>query len=272
MSRRSSKLMWFFVLSALVACKPGNGGAEQGGPEVKLNSPPPLKESPVTPVSGMTADDIIAKYVAARGGEAKLAAVSSVRLTGRMTGGDLKDAPLVVEMKRPSFYRWKLQDGRNEDVQAYDGQTAWELAPGRDISKPARMPPAWALRVKAASELDTPLVNYQKKGYQVKLLGQETEGDRPYKLQVTFKDGSSRNYFIDPKSFLLIRSTGLTPGPMGNLRPSEILYSDYKEVGGVRWPYSEKMQLLQLPFGQSFQWDKIEVNVTLPDSQFKMPA
>jgi hypothetical protein len=34
----------------------------------------------------------------------------------------------------------------------------------------------------------------------------------------------------------------------------------------------EKIQLINLPFHQTTRWDKVEVNVNLPDSSFKMPS
>jgi outer membrane lipoprotein-sorting protein len=261
------RAIFFVSLFMLVSCQAHDDVAAE--PEVRGN--PQIKEVAVSPVAGMTADDLIAKYVAARGGKDKLAAVKSVRMTGTFSGGDL-NAPLVVEKKRPNLYRWHLRDGKDDDIKAYDGETTWQLAVQRDIPKPTKMPPAEARTTKLLADFDAPLVDYKAKGEKVTLLGQEIAGAKAYKLRVTFKDGSTGDYFLDPKTFLLIRSTGLTPGPQGRPRPSETEYSDYKEAGGVLWPGVEKIQLINLPFHQTTRWDKVEVNVNLPDSSFKMPS
>jgi hypothetical protein len=254
---------WLLVL-ALVGCQAAGSSAE---------GPPAAGQGAVTPVKDITADQVVANYVKARGGRDRLAAVQTLRMTGKMTGGDLQGAPVTIEKKRPNLYRRHLDDLGVDDVQAFDGSRAWEVAPKRDVPKPALIPPGPAGPVRLASDFDGPLIDSRAKGNTVELVGKEKIGDKEaYKLRVKLKDGSVVLYSIDPASFLLVRIVEAVPGPQGRMRPGAIDYSDYREDGGVLWPHREELKVLNTRFGQQFVWDKIEINPKLDEAVFKMPA
>ena len=60
-----------------------------------------------------TLDQILAKHYEAKGGLAKLKAVSSMRLTAKMSGGPM-DFPAVIEAKRPAKFRMELSIQGNQ--------------------------------------------------------------------------------------------------------------------------------------------------------------
>ena len=55
-------------------------------------------------LSAQTADDLVAKYVQARGGLDKIKSIQSMRMTGTMTTGEL-EVPIKMLMKRPNLVR-----------------------------------------------------------------------------------------------------------------------------------------------------------------------
>src|SRR5258706_320091 len=58
-----------------------------------------------TPLTAQSVDSLVAKYIQASGGLAKIQALQSLRRTGRFTGGGGFEAVVVQENKRPSSVR-----------------------------------------------------------------------------------------------------------------------------------------------------------------------
>jgi outer membrane lipoprotein-sorting protein len=73
------------------------------------------------PAAAQTADEIIAKNLAAKGGLERLRAVKTIRMTGRMTVGPGIEAPIVLEIKRPNSMRMDITVQGMVGSQAYDG-------------------------------------------------------------------------------------------------------------------------------------------------------
>jgi len=227
--------------------------------------------SALTPVKDKTADQVIAEYVAARGGKGKLAAVHSLRMTGTISGSGSRGLPLTVEKKRPNKVRRQIDEPEGKSISATDGDTAWQMG-GPSGAKASPIPPQTALRLKRASDIDGPFVNYKAKGHRLDLLGKEKLGNsEAYKLRLKFTEGDEAFFWIDAKSHLLVKSSGLASTP-GGLKEVESRYSDYKEAGGVLWPYSEVVTVTGAGITQTYAWSKIATNVKLDDSSFKIPG
>jgi len=261
-------LSLFLLLAVVVGCS--RGAAE---PDSSAAAAPPASApaSVLTPVKDKTADDVIAAYVAARGGKEKLAAIQSVRMVGILSGGGMKGLPTTVEKKRPNKFRRVLEDPEGRGVNAVDGDNAWQVG-GPAGPNPAKVPPKSALRFKRASDIDGALVDYKAKGHQVELLGKEKLGDsEAYKLRVKFKDGEEGLFWIDAQSNLLVKSAEPAPTPMG-IRQVEVRYRDYKAVNGVSFPYTEIVSIPDSNFAQTVAWHDIQVNVPVDDASFKMPG
>src|SRR3954469_25580711 len=85
-----------------------------------------------TAIRAATLEDILAKNLAARGGEAKLREIKTLRLTGRtMFGGRGRsiDAPWGLVQKRPGLVRSEITLQGLTQVSAYDGHEGWVVTP-----------------------------------------------------------------------------------------------------------------------------------------------
>jgi outer membrane lipoprotein-sorting protein len=225
----------------------------------------PASPATVTPVADKTVDDVLAAYVAARGGKDKLAAVKSVRMTGIMAGGRIKGLPVTAEKKRPDKYRRVVDDPEGRMVSGFDGHTGWQQGP----EGLRQLPPPALPRLRRTADIDPPLVNPGAKGYKAQLLGKQKEGTgEAYVVSVTFDDGEQSTYSIDTKSNLLVKArekVATSEGP----REAVVTLQDYRPSGGVLWPFK---QVIATPaMTQTFTWNKIEVNPTLDDSLFAVP-
>jgi outer membrane lipoprotein-sorting protein len=220
----------------------------------------------------MTADTLIAKSIEARGGDAAIKAISSIRINGRMSMGGGIEAPFVMEQKRPNKMRIDFTVQGMTGTQAYDGTGGWFVMPFTGKTTPEKLPEDQLAMAKEQADFDGPLVDYKAKGHSVELVGKEdVEGTDAYKLKVTRDDGTVVYSYFDAEAFLELKATSKRKGPMGEMS-STTIYSDYKPVGGVLFPHSIEQVFEGAPAGQVITIDKIETNVDLPDDRFVMPA
>ena len=74
--------------------------------------------------SAQTVDDIIERYVNARGGLAKIKSIQSERITGTMVFSPELQGPFVIERERPLKLHMEVTVGRDNLIRVYDGKSA----------------------------------------------------------------------------------------------------------------------------------------------------
>src|SRR5437899_5842717 len=83
---------------------------------------------PQRPASTPTADELVSRYVRARGGREKFAALRTLKFTGRVTNLGI-ESPFTMQMKKPDRVRTDMTINTVPMIQAYDGKTAWIVMP-----------------------------------------------------------------------------------------------------------------------------------------------
>ena len=215
-------------------------------------------------------DEIIAKYVQARGGADKLKAVQSIKTTATMTMGGMELAGTIVQ-KRPKLSRMEFTVQGMTAVQAYDGKDAWQIMPFMGKKDPELMSADEAKETEEMADVDGPLVDYKSKGHQVELLGKEKiEGTDAYKLKLTLKNGDVQTVYIDADSFLQIKEVDKRT-IRGTETETESSIGDYKEVNGLLFPFAIENNVKGSDQKQKITITKIELNVPVEDTVFKMP-
>ena len=124
-----------------------------------------------------------------------------------------------------------------------------------------------------SSDFYGPLVDYEEKGSKVEYVGHATvDGDDALLLKVTLKNGDILNYYLDPDTYLEIRTEKLM-FVRGSVKQSFNNFGSYKKVNGVYFPFSVESGSVRSPEGAAkITFTKIEANTAIPDSEFKMPA
>ncbi len=223
------------------------------------------------PAAAQTVDEIIAKSIEARGGEAKLRAVNSLRFTGKGEFGPGLLIPITLQLKRPGMMRMEFTAQGMTGIQAYDGKDGWDVMPfqGKKDAEPMAQDDVKEMQDQA--DFDGPLMDYKAKGNTVEYLGKEkVEGSDAYKLKVTRKNGNVETSFIDVDTGLEVKS--ITKTKMhGNDVEIEAIYSDFRTVEGLIFPYSIENGSVGSTQKQKITLDKVEVNPELADAQFHMP-
>ena len=225
-----------------------------------------------------TADEVVEKHLAAMGGRATLAKITSEIATGTITmsaqGVDLT-GPVEIYEKAPNKSRtyFKLdlsQLGAGELIidQRCDGKTAYasnSLQGDREIT-------GSQLQGMLNAHFPTPLLNYKELGAKVEMVGKDTIGSRAvYVLQYTPKAGPSSRQFFDAQTFLVVRSVAKveTPDTGGEMEQTSDL-EDYRDVDGIKVPFTIKVTNPQQVFSISIA--KVEHNTAIDDAMFSRPA
>jgi outer membrane lipoprotein-sorting protein len=219
-----------------------------------------------------TADEIIDKHLAAMGGKDKLKAVQSERITGKMVMGQGMEAPFTLEMSRPNKMRMEFTFQGMTGVQAFDGKTGWSVMPFMGKTDPEAMPEEEVKKMQEQSDMDGLLMDYKEHGRTVELVGkEELEGTPVYKLKVTQKSGDVFYVYIDAEQYLQLKQTGKTK-VRGQEIESETIFGDFKKVDGLVFPHSIEQKAAGMPGGMVMTVSKIELNPSVIDTRFTMPA
>lgn len=223
------------------------------------------------PVSAQTADEIISKYIKTTGGMDKIAAVKTLRRTGKFVGGGGFEAGLMSENKRPDKVRQEFRLQGMAGITAYDGRRAWKIEPWEGKKDAEPLGEEELKSIIDDADFDGPLVNYQQKGNKVEYVGMEpVEGTDAYKLKVTKKSGDVFYYFMDTDYFVPIKIETQRM-VRGEQRDYETVIGDYKEVNGWYLPYSFETNVKGHQNKEKVALDKIEANVPVADAQFEPP-
>ena len=223
--------------------------------------------------SSQTADELISKNIQAKGGMDAIKAIKTVRMAGRLDAAGGFTGRVGQENMRPNLLRETFSLQGMTAVQAYDGSTAWQIQPFGGHKDPQLMGEDDVRDLLIDSDFDGPLVDYKAKGNAVEYLGHDTlDGDDVLRLKVTLKNGDIVYYYLDPDTFLEIR-TERQEFVRGSVRENVADLGSYKKVGGVMYPFSVASGPKNDPSSwQSVTIEKMEVNVPVSGFEFAVPA
>jgi len=224
------------------------------------------------PLAAETLDDVLAKHWEALGGKDKIAAVSSAKMVAKQVFGP-QEVPATITWKRPDKVRMEFTLQGMTGIQAYDGATAWMVMPFLGKNDPEEMT-GDDLKdiIEQADLIEGPLYNWKEKGHTVEFLGEDTiEGTPAWKLKLTRKNGDESTIWLDKDAYIEIKSEGKRKRGDQEME-LETTFGDYKEVDGLLFPFSIESKPKGAPQGATITVESIELNPTLDDGSFAMPA
>jgi hypothetical protein len=96
-----------------------------------------------------------------------------------------------------------------------------------------------------------------------------TIGDKDYLvLQGSGPRGLLATLYFDPQSGLLVRMVRYGRSPVGRV-PTQIDYSDYRDVGGIKFPFEHKFSWLDGRYAAKLK--EIKTNVAIEAAKFGKP-
>ena len=219
-----------------------------------------------------TAEELVAKNLQARGGIEKIKAIKSLRMTGQFDASGFK-ATIGQEQKRPDMLRETFTVQGMTQVQAYDGSSGWQISPFGGRKDPEMLGEDDVRGLSEAADFDGPLVDAEAKGNKIEYMGKDqVDGDDAYKLKVTLKNGDIYYYYLDPDTNIEIQ-VEKQQFIRGSVRESVTVMGSYKPVNGVMYPFYIESGPKNNPDARGkITITRIEANVPVEDSDFKMPA
>jgi hypothetical protein len=220
-----------------------------------------------------TPDEVLDKYLQAIGGAQRANAITSIVATGTNIGYGPEGHPRPVQIyaKAAPFQRASItQTDDGPSTTTFDGVSGWMAVPHKPSATPVETLSGDAL---AGAKLDAELMFPGGiKGYLTDMrVGYPfTLGDK----DVVVVQGRARaggpfvKLLFDPDSGLLVRQLRYVATPIGRV-PTQIDYSDYRVVNGVRIPF--KWVTTWTDFRETFQLTQVQANVQVAATRFAKP-
>lgn len=219
-----------------------------------------------------TAEEIVAKSLAARGGVEKLKAVRALRFTGTVSFGPGAEGPFVLELERPLKMHMEFTIQEQTLVRVYNGKgKGWVIYPFGENKDVQDMAAEDLRNISDESDFDGPLVDYIAKGNKVELAGkEEVDGSPAYRLKLTRKNGDVRSYFIDAATFLPVKWEDVRTAD-GKEYVVENHLRDYRDVSGLKFPFEMRAESPDSDRSQKILLTKVEINPRVDESRFAKP-
>jgi len=224
----------------------------------------PLLFVSTIPAAELTAQALVQRSLAARGGADKFAAVHSLRIHGTLQGSGI-----LVIARRPSFFRVEVNTPNGLVVEAFDGTKGWSRPPGIAAAELSGAQLA-DLQDQAANAIGGVLVDAAQRGNKIELEGREQrEGRNCYVLRVKMPGGRVIHEYLDPVTFLSVHEK-LEDG--GGKPPIEETIGDYKRFGGILFPCRFVSGTAADAEKQTLLVEKMEINPLLDEKIFVIPT
>jgi CubicO group peptidase (beta-lactamase class C family) len=207
-------------------------------------------------------NELIGKNVNARGGHEKLKAVKSLKITAKYVQQG-RETPVILTIKRPNFIYGEVLYPTSPMICGYDGKTAWWFNRAQ-LSKPEILPAEDALIFTRYADFGDLFVDYEQKGQKIELIGiEDVDGQKAHKLKMTSPNGIIRYVYLDAENFLNVKESYRSKNKEDF--GLEVIFKDFRAIDGVMFPFYHDITREQTII------EKIEMNVDIDDSIFKMP-
>jgi hypothetical protein len=219
-----------------------------------------------------TADQVLDKYLQAIGGP-NVARVSSFVATGKSVGyrgfggGGVVEVSAQAPDRRATHISFPEYPDRGVSVRTYDGRGGW-------IATPLAVVPKYPL---AGSERDgarlDAMLSFPAQIRQaltdLRVGPPSTISDKDVTvLQGNGPNGTLATLYFDDASGLLVRMVRHGRSPIGRV-PTQVDYSDYRDVGGIKFPFH--WTFAWLDGRDTFEFSDVKLNVPIDAAKFGEP-
>lgn len=217
---------------------------------------------------------ILAKYIEALGGQAKLDTLKSYEITGKqegyvqVKGGGQFEIFAKSPDQRTTRVTFKDAPDRGNQTRAYNGKVGWVTTP-RALLGEYQVTGTELDGLHVDAELAFPgqiakVLTNLRVGYPDTINGKEVkivQGNGPRNILVTL--------YFDKESGLLVREVRFGRSPIGRV-PVQADYGDYRDVNGIKFPFQYKLSWLD--GRDTYDITEVKVNVPIAEKVFGQPS
>lgn len=239
--------------------------------------PKPVQEGANAPVSMPTVDQILDKYVQAIGGK-----TAFEKLKTRVMKGTFENlttsrvVPIEIYAKAPNKRVEMIFTDGSDSSRGFNGAVGWSLNMTETGFRELSGPGLAAEKREAEFYREIKLKELYPR---LTLAGKEKVGDREaYVIEATPTEGSTEKLYFNVQTGLLIRrditiempKDGRIPVESLVKIPAEIYLEDYREIDGIRLPFTIRHSLPGAKTTNKFK--EIKHNTPIEDAKFNKPA
>ena len=216
--------------------------------------------APLSAVAAPSADEIIAKYIEATGGEKAYADIKTVARKGQFIIVDMGMAANLESYQDASNFRQSISiEGMGSITQGINDGQVWQM---HFMEGDSVLEGDAADQIRRQSDLN-PWDNWSDYfgGAEV---GDEVDGDYAVTFKAKEEGGSDTVAFFDKETGLLDKME--SSGPDGS--PAIMHFSEYKESGGIKVAHMTKIES-----GMNIEMvlESVDINGEIPEGTFDVP-
>ncbi len=220
------------------------------------------------PDSVPTVDQILDRYIQALGGKANLEKITSRVAKGECENADWEaKGPFEVFSKAPNKLLTVMSFPDPGVIKkGFNGKVGWEQGPSSRVDELSR---ETLLQIQREADFYHDL-RLKELYPSMRLVGKDKVSARDaYVVEATPSTGLPDKLYFDEETCLLVRSDYQVEHPGGKI-VNVILYDDYRDVDGVKIPFS--IYLSNLESGFSIKLMDVKHNVSIDDAKFEKPT
>ena len=212
-------------------------------------------------------DDVLSRYVQASGGAKALTSLTSRMIKGSVNVvGVSRGGTLEIYTKAPNKSLTIMQTQPFGLIKlGFNGRVGW----GQTIKGTRLLKGHELVALQRDSDFYNP-VTLKSLYPKIKLLGTSKIGYREvYVIELEPAANSAEKLYLDATTYLPVRANAIRSIAAQQVIPIEIYFDDWKEVDGVKLPFSLTQSFPGLTLGITLK--EIKHNVPLDDSLFEKP-
>jgi len=234
-----------------------------------LNTAVSAQQEPVT------AEQVISKYIEAVGAD-RFSTITTFVESGEINGNlanfwqgyrspwqsqNKQRGTFESYFKSPNLRFHSTVTEKNEVIalRGCDGRVAWYIDP---YLQRTELTPKAGSEGECEAGFRAPLSGLREPSAKLRLLKKkEIEGRMAWEIKVEFpKAEGTGNYYFDAETFLLVRFQRLG---------TSVIYSDYRDVGGIKLPFSVIQEFTNSKLITTLR--EVKINVPIDDARFAEP-
>lgn len=249
------------------------GGSQRGGSGPPPSTAPGAPTAPAARAANSTtqplpsADEIFGKYIAAIGGQANLDKIRTRTMNGSTTQAN-GVVTFEISQAPPDKFHIVATTPTGAFERGFNGSVGWEKGP-RGVRQ---------MSPDELAQLQNSIgfwrhIRLKEQFASTRVRMGEKIGDRAtYMIIGTTRENRQERLFFDVETGLLLRRISYLTTLIG-LIPDQIDFEDYRDVGGVKFPFVVRVSAVDVGNPVSSRtFTEMKLNAAVDEAKFNMPA
>jgi outer membrane lipoprotein-sorting protein len=216
-----------------------------------------------------TVEEIAKTYIENMGGVDAMKAVKATTVKGKASMQGM-EFPITITASEGDMQHVEINVQGQKIIQAYDGETAWQIMPFAGITEPTEMSEEEAEQMKDTRFLSE-FIDSEERGFTLESAeSKEVEGTPTYGVRVTNETGYDHIWYFDTEYMIPVMMTSQVKSGPQKGSTMETYMSDYQEVEGLMIP-----MFMEVKFDgatvQKITMSEVIINPEIDKTMFSIP-